>query len=122
MYACSQDRRFEPIGRPPPRGGETRPQRSRSQETACRAARSALGQRMQIAHQALEPFVEHVRIDLRRRDIGMAEEYLYRAQIGPVLQQMAGECMPQHMRAETRGPQTRACRERLELAGKMLAR
>lgn len=39
-----------------------------------------------------------VRIDLRRRYIGVAEHLLNGADIGVVLYQMRGECVPQRMR------------------------
>jgi hypothetical protein len=40
---------------------------------------------MKIADEALETFSQHVRVDLRRRDIGMAEEGLHRPQVRTVL-------------------------------------
>jgi len=57
-----------------------------------------LRQRMQVAHQALEPFLDHMGVDLRGRDVGMAEQRLNDAQIGAVVQKMAGEGVAQHMR------------------------
>src|SRR5215467_6919949 len=46
---------------------------------------SFLTQRMQVANQAFEPFVQYMGIDLRGRDIGMAEQSLHDAQIGTVV-------------------------------------
>ena len=43
-----------------------------------------------------------VRIDLRRRDIGMAQQGLHRAQIGPAFQQMGSEGVAKDVRADAR--------------------
>ena len=47
-----------------------------------------------------QPRLEHVRVDLRRRQIGVAEHQLNRAQVGPPLEQVRGERMAQHVRAQ----------------------
>jgi hypothetical protein len=65
--------------------------------------RSLVSQRMQIPHHRLGAFVEYVRIDLGRRNIGMAEQVLYDAKIGAVLQEMAGEGMAERVGADLRG-------------------
>src|SRR6266446_5556757 len=52
--------------------------------------------------QRLEPLAEDMGIDLRRRDIGMAEHLLDAAQIGAVVEEMAGEGVPQHMGRDAR--------------------
>ena len=57
-------------------------------------------------------------VDLRRRDIGMAEQLLHDAQIGAVLQQMAGEGMAQHVRADIGGAQAGRGGERLQSRAK----
>ena len=57
---------------------------------------------MQVAHQRLQPFLQHMGIDLRGGDVGVAEQSLHHAQVGAVVQQVAGEGMAQHMRAESR--------------------
>ena len=77
---------------------------------------------MQIAHQALEPFLQHMRVDLRGRDIRMSEQRLHRAQVGAVLQQMARESVTQHVRAHLLWFQAGGGRERFQVAGEMLAR
>ncbi|MNQ62145.1 hypothetical protein D3C85_764790 [compost metagenome] len=41
-----------------------------------------------------------VGIDLRGLDVGMAEQFLHRAQVLGGLQQMAGEGVPQHVRVQ----------------------
>ena len=57
-----------------------------------------LRQRMQIADQALQPLLHHMGVDLRGRDVGVAEQRLHDAQVGAVVQQMARKRMTQHMR------------------------
>jgi len=52
-------------------------------------------QRVVRFDQCLQPLAEDMGIDLRRRDIGMAEHLLNAAQIGAVVEEMAGEGMPQ---------------------------
>ena len=39
-------------------------------------------------------------VNLRRRDIGMTEHCLDRAQVGPALEQMRRKGMPQHVRRD----------------------
>jgi len=81
-----------------------------------------LRQRVQIAHQALQPFLDHMGVDLRGRDVGMAEQRLHDAQIGAVMQKMAGEGMAQHVRADQSRRQTGGRRQFLQLACEMLPR
>ena len=76
---------------------------------------------MQIAHEAFQPLLQHMGIDLRGRDIGVAEKRLHHAQIGAIVQEVAGEGMAQHVRAQLRRAQAAAPRQRLEFAGEMLA-
>src|SRR6266481_5456079 len=61
-----------------------------------------------------------MRIDLGRGDISVTQQRLYHPKIGSVVQKMAGEGMAQHVRAQL-AESRRGC-ERLEVAGKMLAR
>ena len=44
-----------------------------------------------------------MRVDLRCRNIGMAEQGLHHAEIGAILQEVAGKGMAQHVRAHLRG-------------------
>ena len=37
-------------------------------------------------------------VDLRRADIGMAKEFLYRAEVAGRFEEVAGKGMPQHVR------------------------
>ena len=76
---------------------------------------------MQVAHQRFEPFFQHVRIDLRRRYIGVPEQRLHHAQVGAVVQQVAGEGVTQHMRAQPFRGDAAARPKRLQFAGEMLA-
>ncbi len=55
---------------------------------------------VQIADHGLHALVEHMRVDLRRRDVGVAEQILHDPQVGAVLQQMAGEGMAKDVRAD----------------------
>ena len=52
----------------------------------------------------------------------MAEQFLHDTQIRAILQKMAREGMPQHMRTYPRGGDPRGSGAGLELAGKCLAR
>src|SRR5882672_8689360 len=45
----------------------------------------------------LQPLFHHMGIDLRGGNIGMSQHQLYRPQVGPALQQVRGEAVPQHM-------------------------
>src|ERR1041385_863700 len=47
-----------------------------------------------------EPRLEHVRVDLRGRQIGVPEHQLDRAQVGAVLEQVRGERVAQDVRAQ----------------------
>src|SRR6185503_14811805 len=83
---------------------------------------SRFAQWMQIAHQALQPLLQHMRVDLRGRDVGVAEQRLHRAQVGAVLQQMACEGVAQDVGADLLRLETRLGGERFEVACEMLAR
>ena len=47
-----------------------------------------------------QPRLEHVRVDLRRRQVGVAEHHLDRPEIRAAVEQMRREGMPQHVRAD----------------------
>jgi glutamyl-Q tRNA(Asp) synthetase len=55
-------------------------------------------QRMSGGDQRFQPVLQHMGIDLRGGDVGMAEHLLQAAQVGAAGQQMAGEGMAQHVR------------------------
>ena len=76
---------------------------------------------MQVAHQRLQALFQHVGVNLRGRDVGVPEEGLHHAQVGAVMQQMAGEGVTQHMRAQARRCDVARGSERLQFAGEMLA-
>src|SRR5581483_6277085 len=67
------------------------------------ATRLAGGQGMVVEDELLEPLLEHVRVDLGRRDIGMAQQLLHGAQVRAAVEQVARECMPQDMRRDAPG-------------------
>src|ERR1700761_122611 len=83
--------------------------------------RSFLAQRVEIADETLQALFEHMGIDLGGRDVGVTEQGLDDAQIGAVVEEMAGEGMPQDMRAHLLGPEPDGAGQGLELAGEMLA-
>src|SRR5262245_55932353 len=79
-----------------------------------------------LLDQASQALLDDVGIDLRRRDVGMAEELLHRAQIGATLQEVAGKGVAENVRRDARGFDPRGESERLQflskaLAGEMLA-
>ena len=57
---------------------------------------------MEIADQHFQPFLQHMRIYLRGRDIGVTEKRLYHAQVCAVMQKVAGKGMTQNMRTKSR--------------------
>src|SRR5262245_50314845 len=76
--------------------------------------------------QASQALLDDVSIDLRRRDVGMAEELLHGAQIGAPLQKVAGKGMAENVRRDARGFNPGGESECLQLlpealAGEMLA-
>ena len=76
---------------------------------------------MQIAHQALEPLIEHMRIDLCRRNVRMAEQHLHHAQIGAIVKEVAGKSVAKSVGCDLERVQARAEGQSFQLAGKMLA-
>jgi len=54
--------------------------------------------RVVLGVQALQSFAGDMGIDLRRRDVRMAEQQLHDTQVGAVVEQVRGEGMPEHMR------------------------
>ena len=48
----------------------------------------------------LQPRFEHVRVNLRRRQVGVAQHHLNRAQVGAAFEQMRGERVADDVRAE----------------------
>ena len=72
-------------------------------------------------NQIVQPLLHNVGIDLRCCDIAMAEQGLDSAQIGTVLEQMAGEGMPQYMRRYVFGIAASPCCEIFQGPGKVLS-
>ena len=58
--------------------------------------------------QLLQSLARHVRVDGRRRDVGVTEEQLDDAQIRAVIEQVSGERMPQHVRGQRCGRAARS--------------
>src|SRR4051812_28547773 len=78
-------------------------------------------QRMQAAHQTFQAVFQNVRIDLRGRDVGVSQQRLHHAQVGAVVQQVAGKSVPQYVRADLFRGDGAANGQRFELAREVLA-
>ena len=63
----------------------------------------ASGTRMMVVQRFAQSGPHDVRIDLRRRDVGMPQHGLHAAQVRPAFQQMRGEAVPEHVRASDCG-------------------
>ena len=50
--------------------------------------------------QLLQPLARNVGVDLRRRDVRVAEQQLHHAQVGAVVEQVRGEGVAQRVRRE----------------------
>ena len=61
------------------------------------ALRRPTRQRVMRLDQALQPLRQHMRVNLRRRDVRVSQQQLQAAQVRSMRQQMRGEGMPQHM-------------------------
>ena len=55
---------------------------------------------MVLRVQFLQPLARDVRVDRRRRDVGVAEQELHDTQIGAMVEEMRREGMAQHVRGE----------------------
>ena len=55
---------------------------------------------MKLPVDRLEAVAVHVRVVLRRADVGVAEHFLHGAQVGPAGQQVRREAVPQRVRAD----------------------
>ena len=64
---------------------------------------AASSARMVLRVQLLQPLARDVRVDRRRRDVGVTEQQLHDAQVGAVVEQVRGERVPQHVRRQRRG-------------------
>src|SRR4029450_9315786 len=79
-----------------------------------------LSERMMLLDEPPEPLLDDMGVDLRRRDVGVAEELLHRAKIGATLEEMAGKGMTEDVRRDARGLEARGGRKRLEVLGDAL--
>ena len=77
---------------------------------------------MMLLDETPQPLLDDMSIDLRRRDVGMAEQLLHCAEVGAALQQMAGKGMAKHVRRDARGLYLGRDRKRLQLLAEALAR
>ena len=80
-----------------------------------------LSQRVMLLDKASQPLLDDVGIDLRGRDIGMAQELLHRTQISSPLQQMTGKGMTENMRRDARRLDACGDGKRLQLLAEALA-
>ena len=80
-----------------------------------------LSQRVMLLDKAPQPLLDDMGVDLRGRDIGMAQELLHGAQIRAPLQQMTGKGMTQNMRRDARRLDAGGDRKRLQLLAEALA-
>lgn len=62
--------------------------------------RSAFRERVVGFHQGAKALLQNLGVDLGGGDVGMAQQHLQAPQIGAVAEQMAGEGMAQHVRAD----------------------
>src|SRR3954465_8880246 len=67
-----------------------------------RLSLSESGPRVETIVGGPQPRLEHVRVDLRRGQIGVTEHQLNRAQIGAALEEVRRERVPQDVRADRR--------------------
>ena len=79
-------------------------------------------ERMRGLDQPAQPLALDMGIDLRRRDVGVAEHLLHAAQIGAAVEQMAGEGMAQHVRRQPRRVEPGFQRQLLEQLAAALPR
>ena len=79
----------------------------RRRDRAHRAPDLRSAARMVLRVQLLQPLARDVRVDRRRRDVGVAEQQLHDAQIRAVVQEMRRERVAQHVRRQAR---RRECR------------
>ena len=52
--------------------------------------------------QLLQPLARDVRVDRRRRDVGVAEQELHDAEVRTMVQEMRRECVTKHVRRKAR--------------------
>lgn len=53
---------------------------------------------MMFSMELFQPLARNVGIDLRGRNVGVAQQHLYDAQIGAMVEKMRSERVAQHMR------------------------
>src|SRR5215207_9536841 len=78
-------------------------------------------QRVMLLDEAPQPLLVDMGIDVRGRNVVVAEQLLHRSQIGAPLQQVAGKGMAQHMWRDPAGVDPGGECERLQLLTEALA-
>ena len=79
------------------------------------------GKRVMLLDQASQPLLDHMGIDLRRGDVGVAQQLLNCAQIGAAFQQVAGEGVTKDVRRDAGGIEPSGNGKRLQLLPEALA-
>ena len=75
---------------------------------------------MKIAHQALQPLLDDMGVNLGRGNIGMAEQRLDDPQVRSIVQEMRSECVTQYMWTDQARRNAGRDRQFLEVTGEML--
>ena len=75
-----------------------------------------------LRDQLTEPLIQHMRVDLRGRNVGMSEQFLHRAQIGAVSEKMACKGVSQHVRRDEARGNSGPAGKGFEIPGENLTR
>ena len=79
---------------------KTQDAKSESQVQSLLTSSPTLRSRMELPVNVPQPAPRHMRIDLRRADVRVAEQFLDDAQIRAMLQEMRRKTVPQHVRRD----------------------
>ena len=74
----------------------------RAADTAAATERNPLSARMKLAVHRLEPLLVDVGVNLRGRDVGVAEHLLDDPQVRAIAEQVGGEAVPEQVRIDIR--------------------
>ena len=85
------------------------------------ALRLLVRQRVQIADHRAHSLVQHMGVNLGRRNVGVTKKLLHDTQIGAILQEMAGKSVAQDMRTDASPVDSGQRRHELEIPGEGLA-
>src|SRR4029078_11530015 len=81
-----------------------------------------LSKRMMLFDEPSQPLLDDMGVDLRRRNVGGAEELLHRAKIGATHEEVAGRSVTCHVRLDARGLDAGSDRKLFELLAEAQAR